>query len=199
MRIALRGAELQPGFHDRARRIFPAVRLAKDTEAECRTTKGGGRCVVPVGPNWGRPPYPRKLCWTRRPARAPAHWGLTGDPFSGQPFNVAPGPRVTKLRTSVKCATHRLFSLKLSYSQANTKRTCLVPLGAGHVQQHHAVHCRIHARLACINLPLFGIFSGHSPCCHRRIYIHQVGQQGFDRGSRLPRKGLAAKRGRAVH
>ncbi len=31
------------------RALFPAVRLAKDTETECVTTKGGGRFAVPVG------------------------------------------------------------------------------------------------------------------------------------------------------
>ena len=31
------------------RRLFPNVRLAKDTESECVTTKGGGRFAVPVG------------------------------------------------------------------------------------------------------------------------------------------------------
>jgi len=31
------------------RTLFPAVRLAKDTETECVTTKGGGRFAVPVG------------------------------------------------------------------------------------------------------------------------------------------------------
>ncbi|SRR6266851_2390435 len=31
------------------RRLFPTMRLAKDTETECVTTKGGGRFAVPVG------------------------------------------------------------------------------------------------------------------------------------------------------
>ena len=31
------------------RALFPAVRLSKDTETECVTTKGGGRFAVPVG------------------------------------------------------------------------------------------------------------------------------------------------------
>jgi predicted phage terminase large subunit-like protein len=31
------------------RMLFPAVRLAKDTETECVTTRGGGRFAVPVG------------------------------------------------------------------------------------------------------------------------------------------------------
>ena len=31
------------------RALFPAMRLAKDTETECVTTKGGGRFAVPVG------------------------------------------------------------------------------------------------------------------------------------------------------
>ena len=31
------------------RALFPAMRLSKDTETECVTTKNGGRFVVPVG------------------------------------------------------------------------------------------------------------------------------------------------------
>jgi hypothetical protein len=31
------------------RALFPNMRLAKDTETECVTTKGGGRFAVPVG------------------------------------------------------------------------------------------------------------------------------------------------------